>query len=185
MKFYFLIVFSLLLSVFGINSASGFEKSSFTAHEIEKLIADWPGFFAWYKNKKPWKKMNLKGNNKIIMVRDGVFFFKGVEDLPEVVNYLKGQGWRSKYFFYIINQASKGLAYLDMKEDVPKQQASMQKEIETLRKDKHMPATVRKQVITDLKEAVADLEETLQEMRIPDEQLTVIKRYSAPLKQIF
>jgi len=84
-----------------------------------------------------------------------------------------------------MNQASKGLAYLDMKEDVPKQQASMQKEIENLRKDKHMPATDRKQIIADLQEAVADLEKTLQEMRIPDEQLTVIKKYSAPLKQIF
>jgi len=187
MKFCFLIVFSLIISFFGMNSAFGSAsgKVIFTDTEIEKFISDWPGFFTWYKNEKPWKKLNLKGNVNITMVRDGVFFFNGVENLPEVVNFLDGIGWQSEHFFYVMNQASKGLAYQEMKDEVPKQQASMRKEIETLQKDNNMPKKVLKQVISDLTEAINELGQSLKEQRISDEELAVVTKYSTQLKQLF
>ncbi|MBW2369998.1 MAG: hypothetical protein JRH15_19170 [Deltaproteobacteria bacterium] len=185
MKFCFPIAFSLMAFFCGENRSFASERPPFTANELEKFIADWPDFFTWYKDKKPYKDRTFKGDVKITQVIDGVFFFKGIENHPEVVSYLDGKGWRSERFFYLMEQASNGLAYQHMKDEVPQQQASMRETVKSLRKDKHMPPAERERAVTDLEQAIVNLDQTLKSLQVSDEELALIVSHMETLKQLF
>ena len=185
MRFCFPIAFSLM-AFFGAEEQSfASDRPPFTANELEKFIDDWPEFFSWYKDKKPYKDLTFKGDVKITQVIDGVFFFKGVENHPEVVSYLVGIGWRSERFFYVREQAANGLAYHHMKDEVPRQQASMREEMISLQKNKHMPPAARERSVTDLEKAIVNLDQTLKSLRVSDEELTLIVLHMETLKQLF
>lgn len=187
MKSGILIIFSLFMYFGGLNLAFCSENAPLSDREIKKFITDWPRFFSWYKKNQEgfWEEVEKKGNVEIHMVKNGAFLFKGIENLSEVSAFLDKKGWHSKRFFYVMNRASDGLAYLDMKESAPENMKSMQKALESLRNNRQIPEAERREEIAELKDDILDLEQDLESHRMPDEELAIVVSHKTALEKIF
>ena len=116
-------------------------QKPFTGTELNKFMADWPGFSKWAES------IGKKFDHAATPMA-GMQYGKDIQD------YLTGKGWQTERFFYILSHVAYGLSALQTQQAMPEVVAQLEAQKKQIMESPDIPESQKQTLLSQLDESI-------------------------------